>query len=411
MSRAFANLLPQVYMRLAPYVVLPGVLLVGTLATEAPAGDAGEISLEGIADACEVNRMAFSDVVCRFRLTQGLAPTIEQALSKGVTTKMHVAKGVWACRADGDVVRHSLSAASTESELRGRISVGPGGIRRAKATSPYLMAEAIWCDDIGLRYLQEGGIANLLDSAQGMSADITVTPFDMIGMMGGDEILNPTALIRGSQNDTEQECVVVGPELIRGVEAVKVSHRRRGSDGIDTFSDYWFAPGFGYLPVRLEYSYSRKDFPVTSVYVTDVRKAAGSGWAPWRTVKITSAGAVVKGVAELVVEDLRADEPPDVSVLVLMLPEGARINDSVDPRSQTRSPDGGWSIASRDDLRRVRGALNMKIVEREQNRRPTGQELSAESSVTTRVVLVVLNVVIAVTLLLWRARRRRNATG
>ncbi|MCP4538339.1 MAG: hypothetical protein GY832_14475, partial [Chloroflexi bacterium] len=198
---------------------------------------------------------------------------------------------------------------------------------------------------------------------------ITMTPFDLAGMMGPDEERHPGYLIEESQNANGDTCRFVGSENIRGRDLLVVSYDETlGTENVHT--KYWFDPERGFLPVQMTHEPDNPERVRRKAMVTDVGECSGGRWFPMRTVRMNFPGPAQTGkeieVYQLTVQELDVDTPPSDEMLALEIPKGARLHNSVSPQSQrTLQEDQRISVA---DLGGVKEDMRSKAEERRQER-------------------------------------------
>lgn len=188
-------------------------------------------SLELIAQVYADNREKLQSFTCRFKVTEGIAPTAEAGLA-GKFEPVSVQDGLWIV--DRGDVRYELKCVIgglSRSELL-RIGPDKSGFTPLDCSSRFELFSA----KHGIR----GQVSSLLNTAnlhEKASSDVVMTPVSM-GAMGGGEIYSPFRLIREHQagsryckylgkarlGDRTVDMIETGRQKVKGEEPTSVWH-------------------------------------------------------------------------------------------------------------------------------------------------------------------------------------------
>ena len=370
--------------------------------------------LQVIAESSLANRKAFPFVNCRFAVVYAKCDEDKDALEGGNLRERQKADGVWIVRKDQ--VRHEIvvdpdaereylaeayarAAAKADADVETiQVSVGRRLVSR----------KILWDGARGMSYSPVMGGGGMF-SPDAAGPGITMTPFDLAGMMGPDERLRPGYLIEQIQESSEIKWRFVGSEKVRGRDLLVVScDDTSGTD--KEHSKYWFDPERNFLTVQRTHHYDDPSHVRTKVVVTDVRECSGGRWFPMRTVKILTPGPAQSEreleVFDLTVKELDVDTPPSDEMLALDIPEGARLHNSVDPLSQsTLEQQQRISVA---DLGGVKEDMSTRAKERRIRHEQETRPLVESESGGNRLLMAAgasLLVIAVVAVVVWNRRR------
>ena len=372
--------------------------------------------LKIIAESTLANRMAFPFIDCRFVLTHRTSDNEKDILASNPQQVKLQAEGTWIVRKDQ--VRHELIIdPAIEKELQRKAIESQIKIMNEKNKTihvnldmKFTSRKILWDGTGGMSYspmLSAGGLMPPGSRGPG----ITLTPFDLIGMMGRDESRNPGVLIEGSKTKSNTNCRFEGVETLDGRDLLVVSCDET-FDRENVHSKYWFDPQRGFLPVQMTKQSDNPKENRTKVMVTGFRECSGGRWFPMRLVKILTPGPAQTDkeidVFELTVKQLDVDAPPSDDILALDIPKGARLHNSVDPQSQsTLQQPQRFSIA---DLGGVKEDMSKKVSERRTQHEQMERSLEkTESNVNWIAIVVYTALIVIVAGILWLRHRSKNA--
>jgi hypothetical protein len=333
---------------------------------------AGEESdrLRVIAESSLANRKAFPFINCRFVVVYAKCDNDKDPLEGGNLREGQEADGVWIVR--NDQVRHEIIVDPTEERAyldeayaRAAAKAGPDVKKLHVSVGRRLTSRKIlWDGARGMSYSPIIGGGGMFPPDR-PGPGITMTPFDLAGMMGPDERLHPGYVLEKRDESGAITWRFVGRETVRGRDLLVVSCDDN-SYGDNAHSKYWFDPEWGFLPVQKTYHYDDPKHIRGKAVVTDVREFSGGRWFPTRSVQILSPGPAEPDgeleVFELRVKELDVDTPPSDEMLALEIPKGARLHNSVDALSQSTLQEGQRiSVA---DLGGVKEEMSTRVEER-----------------------------------------------
>ncbi len=321
------------------------LIVTGLLAIAATchAGEEAE-RLTAIAESALFNRNAFPFIDCRFVLTHGTCDSENEPIADGPRRVLLSSQGTWIVRKDEvkyelevdptveqQRVREAIAAETAKTKdtpAKGRVTVALG--------MKFVSRRVLWNGTNGMSYTPLMA-AGALFRPDERGPSISITPFDLVGMMGPDESRHPGSLIAARDKTDGVTCRFAGSDDVGGRNLLVVSYDET-SGKQQVRSRYWFDPERGFLPVQMTRQYDDPSCTRTKVVVTDVRECSGGRWFPMRSVAVLSPGTAQPDdkldVFELVVHELDVDSPaPDV-LLALDIPQGARLHNGVEPNSQ-----------------------------------------------------------------------------
>ncbi len=370
------------------FAILLALAAVDSAAETVPADtdDRTTVRLREIADGYLANRNAFRFLTCRFRVRDGIAHGIEDAVRRGPTSEVVTADGVWVV--DGERERYERRV------LSGVKPIGKGASGMGVAVPPVLYIKggelAISLDGV----LRGGGLYSSRYRGPGPS----MTPWDMLGALDAEGKVNPGDVVDMYLGQTGAKLEFHG--------AVQVRDKAVEQFVVDFGGGTWIFlvdPAEGYLPTEIQ-ALSTSGTVDRKCFTTDVRACTQGRWFPVRSVAVWVDGQPETGylhVRELEVLELEVDRQPKEADFVASLASPMVVHDCVDPSSQITLPQGR-SIGPAD-LAELLKACDLAALDRK-------SEPASQASGQFQLWLVAFNAALVVGLLcyfLFRSRRAR----
>jgi hypothetical protein len=283
-------------------------------------GDAAKKALGAIA-GYRTNRESFTAFSCRFKWAYGTARSIEAARRGELDDKLEH-DGLWLV--DGQRVRYDLVCTSVN--LGDGFNRAANNARGAKgAVVQTRGVEHFYLKNDRIRARQSKIIKTINLFPVEMPDDgIDVTPFSL-GVMGGNEILNPAALLQdvvdGRVSGQFTDAIEEHGRPLAAIAAEGKGERARW--------DYRLDPGRGYLPMHFWKSDPNTGKTYYEAFVLEAKDCGSSRWFPTRAIVVMGDRDAPwpKRVREMHVTELKL-EPPDSKDFFLDLSSGTRVVDS-----------------------------------------------------------------------------------
>lgn len=272
-----------------------------------------DVLLKFLVEGYSENRDRFRQFECRYRVIQGTATSVADAMSGTLANPMMMS-GVWVIRDSWQ--RYELQC---EPALQQRPQYDPSRDRSGTMTAsvPCVSMKILTDGEIGLHYNWVLEMASVAPSC-GQRPPIYFTPISMAGM-GDNEEWGPNAPLRP----------VTGGTMIRryGGQVVSEGHELQSvfvgmEKSEQTYSGrHWLLdPHRGYLPVEMRYC--SNNLQTGQTVVTEVRKLENGGYFPFRSVNIAGPYANdVRTVIIIEVETLSLSPPPDSAFQISFPPQ------------------------------------------------------------------------------------------
>ena len=312
--------------------LLPMVLAAMSVAARADEADDTR-SLDVIREGYSSNRDAFQSFTCRFKVIEGKADTIEQAL-KGTVTNTNPQTGVWIV--DGPNVRYELSCdAPIIREKPPEIKPGQKGVFAGVSCSPEAILKS---GDVKMSYSGLLGGINIMPTSS-YGAEIYLTPFSM-GVMGVDENRSPARTISDCSTG-KRLCRFEGIKDLDNTQVHVFSDRLAPSEdpalkGNKSFHRWFLDPDRGFLPVQ-SHSYVDPETIYQKLWITDVRRTDQGDYFPARSVQVRYPDKPAPyhvRIIELV--ELELTKRPPESSFFIDVPGGVGVLNPVDGRASFR---------------------------------------------------------------------------
>jgi hypothetical protein len=380
------------------WVTACGLLLLSTAAATCSAGDAAQEAAgsEGnakdifgaIAEGYRANRESFTEFSCRFKWRNGKARSLEDARN-GKLEQVLEHDGLWIV--DGLRTRYQFVCSSVNlSQEFDRAVVArrktPGITREISLPGQ----EYFYLKNGTMRAHQSKIIKslNLIPLETEDPAGIQVTPF-ALGLMGGDEVLGPSAILKG---------VVDGHFIGRFDGTVEEAGKpllavSRGYKGEGLRTSYRFDPERGYLVVHFWDSDPHSGKRNYEAFMVEAKDCGSGRWFPMRSIVVPGEENEPwpRRVKEMRVTELTLGRPADQD-FVLDVPAGTQVtivhtSNSVNIEHDTRVHESELeSLAQRAIEHRA-------LLGERRKARLAGESLSAPQGWSTRS-LVTINIVL-----------------
>jgi hypothetical protein len=272
--------------------------------------------LRAIAEGYLSNRESFAFLTCKFRVTEGKAPTLDAANRTGPTVDTQYADGVWQVK--GNKVRLELKGDPDAVEAFKRNRAANPGVPQPAPPSHKFFTNGV-TQLVYDAYMNRGNIT----SHQKWQPMINLTPYDM-GIMGKNEEASPARRILQAL-DRDRYCHLDGKERREGAELLRITV---GETRERLEMTYLLHPEKGYLPLECQV-YGPDGDCALRLYVTETANCSNGRWFPMRSVAVREPDRASGPfyVREIKVLTLDVDNvPPDDSFSV-GLPKGAGILD------------------------------------------------------------------------------------
>jgi hypothetical protein len=361
------------------------------------------------------NREAFSFLTCHFKVREGFAKTVDEALA-GNLEDMVEAEGKWVVdgqkllfdrQCEDEVVRDALQNGE-------KITISRPDAKRKR------FAVQLPCDPLGfltdgtidLRYGAAIGNANISDTAVQPLPKVRTTPFTM-GIMGEREEYSPGRVMTGDGKGGYAHAWIDGSEQTGDGEVIIVGMGWEPKETGKIRRRMFIDPNRGCLATRIftyfkDQNVEGQGARVTALFFTDFLQCSNNRWFPARGVLVRDPDSDRPRLPVKIIEvsSVDADERPADADFSIAMPSGTGIADPTDLRSGFKlKVDRPIGLA---DLRPLLDETHRVLDER---MRPVPSAVEPADSTTTLWWVVAGHVLVLVVFALVYWTRRRAAVG
>jgi hypothetical protein len=378
------------------FAAMAAVLCLG----ERIAAGTGEVdALRAVREGYLHNRESFRSFVCRFKIHNGQAESLDAARA-GRLTALRSRTGVWLMTPGR--VRYELRCTDRNNELD-----APTGkaAPRAKTAAQDETFTSLPCQpEVHLSdahsYALYSPLLNVVNLKSGVPVGkgVVVTPLSM-GVMGEFEEFNPASMIQDALDGRAQYSYeTFKDDQGRAIDRVKIIVASGPEPKITTWD---LARAYGFLPMKVN-AY-RGDRHRYTTEVTDVRQATNGSFFPARVVDITAPGKNPPYSVQIIDSvSFDVENSPVAEDFGIALPRGTTVVDTANLRSSFKVTD--TTEVRLDDLPSLFTRTAKALADRDLPT-PTG----TRDTTGVQIVLALACIVAAIALITLRYRRSKKA--